>query len=235
MASVALTDITLRKLTAPEIGQIEIWDSKLPGFGVRMTSVGTKSFVLVYRHLGRPRRLTLGRYPTIGLAKARKLASDALLEIRNGNDPQGEKRQELVAATIEHQAMFGAVLNDYVTTYLKRKTRSSTATERERLLRVDFERHWSRFNVHDITKPIVRSRLEAIVGRGTPSAAMHAFTDIRAFFNWCIKQGYLTVSPCHGLDPPAKHISCRTTNSPSCGAALVRLVGRSRPSSNYWS
>ena len=65
-----LTDRTLRSLKSPVSGQTEIWDSKIPGFGVRVSSRGTKSFVLVYRLGGRTRRMTIGRYPTIPLAEA---------------------------------------------------------------------------------------------------------------------------------------------------------------------
>jgi len=133
MARVALTDITLRKLTPPASGQIEVWDMKLPGFGVRITSKGTRSFVLVYRHLGRPRRLTIGRYPTLGLAQARELANDALVEIRRGNDPQGDRRQELEAATAKRSMIFSTILGEYVERHIKRRNKASTAKETERI------------------------------------------------------------------------------------------------------
>ena len=43
-----LTDLFLRKLKSGE-ERIEVWDAKLPGFGVRVSPAGTKSFVLLYR------------------------------------------------------------------------------------------------------------------------------------------------------------------------------------------
>jgi len=61
-----LTDLLLRKLKSGE-ERIEVWDAKLPGFGVRVSPAGTKSFVLLYRFRGLPQRLTLGRYPVLGL------------------------------------------------------------------------------------------------------------------------------------------------------------------------
>ena len=210
MGHVALTDITLRKLTAPASGQMELWDSKLPGFGVRITSAGTKSFVLVYRYRGRPRRLTIGRYPIVPLAQARELAGNALLEIRKGNDPQGI-RGEQVAATISGRNNFTVVLDEYITRYVRRRNKASSAKENERLLRTAFEQHWSKKDIGDITKQMVRGRLEEIVAKGTPSAANHAFAAIRGFLNWCVRQGHLEVSPCLGLETPARRSSRERT------------------------
>ena len=210
MAQVALTDITLRKLTAPASGQVEVWDSKLPGFGVRITNTGTRSFVLVYRYHGRPRRLTIGRYPTLGLAQARELAAEALLEIRKGNDPQGVRKDQIAATSIG-SGNFAVVLNEYVERYISRRNKASTAKERERVLRADFDRQWSKRNIGDITKQMVRARLEEIIANGTPSAANHAFAAIRAFFNWSVRQGHLEISPCLGLEAPARRPSRERT------------------------
>ncbi len=63
-----LTDKTVAALK-PKHERYEIWDGN--GFGVRVTPRGTKSWVLVYHHQGRPRRMTLGTYPGMGLADAR--------------------------------------------------------------------------------------------------------------------------------------------------------------------
>ena len=69
MANPPLTDVALRKLCPPISGSLEVWDGKIPGFGVRVSPKGTKSFVLLYRHQGRPKRLTMGRpdYPDISV------------------------------------------------------------------------------------------------------------------------------------------------------------------------
>ena len=52
---------------------------------------GTKSWAYRYRFGGKTRKLTLGRYPKVDLAGARKLAKAAELEIRQGKDPAQAK------------------------------------------------------------------------------------------------------------------------------------------------
>jgi hypothetical protein len=66
-----LTEITVRSLR-PEPGkQVKVWDTKTPGFGVRVNG-RTKSWIVMY---GRRRQLkVLGQYPTTPLADARKKA-----------------------------------------------------------------------------------------------------------------------------------------------------------------
>src|SRR5580693_589337 len=68
----SLTDIAVRNLKPPERGQVTLTDDSLPGFGLRVSQGGTKSFVLVH---GKTReRVTIGQYPAISLADARSEA-----------------------------------------------------------------------------------------------------------------------------------------------------------------
>ena len=48
-----LNDVLVRNLPAPETGQRQYPDGKLPGFGVRVTARGIKTFYLTYRLSGR--------------------------------------------------------------------------------------------------------------------------------------------------------------------------------------
>ena len=70
-----LTDLAIRKLPLSENGQKTYRDDVLRGFGVRC-STRAKTFVVMY---GEDRRLkTIGRFPDIGLAEARKEAMKIL-------------------------------------------------------------------------------------------------------------------------------------------------------------
>ena len=77
-AKATITEITLRALKAPDKGQHFYADGSVPGFGIRVSQGGTKTFVLLH---GEPRRrLTIGRFPTISLSDARKIAKERLAE-----------------------------------------------------------------------------------------------------------------------------------------------------------
>jgi len=66
---IALTDLSLRKLHLPPVGQITFWDTTVPGFGVRLSQGGSKSFILM--HGKRRERTTIGRVEIISLKDAR--------------------------------------------------------------------------------------------------------------------------------------------------------------------
>ncbi len=192
-----LTDIALRKLAAGE-KRIEIWDAKIPGFGVRVSTSGTKSFVLVYRFRGQPRRLTLGRYPLLSLADARELATAVLRNAKLGIDPEAGQQ----APPTAHQ--FDAAVADFVETHCRRHNRPSTAGETERNLRVHFVSRWGRRDIREITRADVHAVLDSIVMAGTPSAANHALASVRKLFNWAIERSLLETSPCSHVQRPAK-------------------------------
>ena len=60
---------------------------------------GSKSWALRYRDgSGRPCKLTLGSWPALSLASARKEAADALYEIARGNDPAKARKAVAIKA-----------------------------------------------------------------------------------------------------------------------------------------
>ena len=79
-----LTAKMVQGLRASPAGQVEYFDSKVPGLALRVTRQGVKSWTLVYRRDRRVRRWTIGRYPALSLADAREKAAEARREIARG-------------------------------------------------------------------------------------------------------------------------------------------------------
>ena len=71
MPRVTFTDLGLRSLKAQKGQRLDVWDAKQPGFGVRVSPNGTKTFVLMYWLNGRKHRMTLGHFPSKSLSDAR--------------------------------------------------------------------------------------------------------------------------------------------------------------------
>jgi len=71
-----LTEKVVRDLPVPASGNKIYYDEVLPGFGVRITATGFRSFILNYHAQdGRERRLTIGRPPAWNLVRARAAAA----------------------------------------------------------------------------------------------------------------------------------------------------------------
>src|SRR5437867_690109 len=115
-----LTDKKLRSLK-PESERAEYWDEALPGFGVRVTPTGEKTFCIMYRIGGKQRRHTLGKYPKVSLAEARDMAKDAFEFVRKGKDPVQEKRAEEARAVRERfeSKIFSRLARQYLDEYAK--------------------------------------------------------------------------------------------------------------------
>ncbi|MFO8083911.1 MAG: Arm DNA-binding domain-containing protein, partial [Desulfobacterales bacterium] len=77
----ALTDLTIQKLK-PKEKRYEISDSK--GLYIRVMPTGAKTWVFRYHYDGKPRRMTLGAYPGISLARAHERHSTALMDLLRG-------------------------------------------------------------------------------------------------------------------------------------------------------
>ncbi len=78
MALAQLDTRTLDDLKPPSRGQVDIWDADLPGFGIRLSQGGSKSWVVMVRRGGRRVRLTLGPYPDLSPDAARSQAAQYL-------------------------------------------------------------------------------------------------------------------------------------------------------------
>src|SRR5258708_24532404 len=101
--SQTLTEKLIKHLKPPTSGNKIEWDSKIPGFGVRITTAGFKSYVLDYRANGEQYRYTIARCAAISLEEARKEAGRLQLSIRQGvADPVRERWLARKAPTMHH-------------------------------------------------------------------------------------------------------------------------------------
>src|SRR5262245_48639143 len=111
------------KLPAPEREYV-VWDKSLPGFGLRVRKEsGHKTFVAVYRHGGRVRRVTLGMVGRITPDQARRLAQQTLAQVCQGVDPAALKAAERATPTINTLA------DTFMRDHVEAKRKASTAND----------------------------------------------------------------------------------------------------------
>jgi integrase len=97
-----LTDAIIKRLPAPDRDNKVYYDSDQPGFGVRVTAKGHRSFILNYttRAAGRERRYTIGTFPSWGTVGARIEAHRLRRLIEAGGDPLGKIEEQRDAPTV---------------------------------------------------------------------------------------------------------------------------------------
>ena len=98
-----LTTLLLRRLR-PQARAFMVWDTQQRGLALRVWPSGRRSWYLVYRRHGRPRWYHIGAADAVGLADARKLAAETMLDVIRGRDPAAEKRAARGAGTFAELA-----------------------------------------------------------------------------------------------------------------------------------
>jgi integrase len=192
MPRLHLTDIAIRALKAPAIGQTDYWDVTTRGFGVRVSQAATKTFVAKIHN----QRITIGRYPEWSLADARKKAGTL----------KGEEPEQRSKITFEQA-------------YERFKT-EHLPTKRART-QYDYKRVLEKYFLPELAKTrLVKITYEKIMGIAdrlseTPSERAHALSVARTFFKWCARPPRrYAPSPLDGLQLKLAKSRKRTLSDP---------------------
>jgi integrase len=201
-----LTDRTLKALKPAKPGRhYDVWDTKFPAFGVRVSDTGRRTFVLALRYPGgrNPTRRALGHYgPLTSLEQARAKASAWVDLVVRGIDPAIEAERQRLAEMRRQENSFAAVAEDFIRDKLpsERKGHEVACDIRRIFIPV-----WGKRPITDITPLEARNLIKGIKDAGTPAQARNVFGYARRLFNWAIDQHVygLESSPCERLKPIA--------------------------------
>ena len=202
-----LTARFVESLKCPERGQVEHWDTKISGFGLRTSIAGRKTWTLLYRYQGRLRRLTLGTFPPISLADARGLARSALAEVQRGKDPAATKQQDRAADS------FGELAERYLREHAEPKKRASSVYEDRKLLKRELLPAWGARKAQDIARRDVIALVDRIATKPAPIAANRALSLASKIFNFGVSKELISINPAWRVPKPGKeHSVTRTLN-----------------------
>ncbi|MGH9459741.1 MAG: integrase arm-type DNA-binding domain-containing protein [Vicinamibacteria bacterium] len=156
MAKIKLTQKGLEVLKPPAAGQVDYYDvGGPPGFLVRVSQGGTKTFMQLYRVNGKLKRWKVGNFPALTLAEARDKAKkrDA-----NGTDPVGEKKR--AKAEIERAETFRQLAEKFFEANADR-LKPKTLLEWKRIEEQELRRQFGEMRPREITRGDIRAVLEA--------------------------------------------------------------------------
>lgn len=209
MAIQNLTSRFLDSIKPPKEGRVEYWDTKIPGFGLRVSAPssryreGRRAWVLMYRMDGVQRRWTFGTYPIVPLSRARERASDGLRMVYEGRDPSLEKQEARQAPTVRQ------LVDAYIERHAKRE-KNSWKLDQSMLEREIVPRFGNK-KAGGIKDTDFHPVFEEVANRA-PIAANRLLEVTRKTWNWAIEKKFhpsITANPCKGTKKKAENVGDR--------------------------
>lgn len=88
----------------PKDKEFYVWDSDIPGLGLRVLPSGRRQYIVQYRAGRRSRRLSLGPSTILSAEQARSQAICILADVRSGNDPAEDRDENRKALLVRELA-----------------------------------------------------------------------------------------------------------------------------------
>ncbi|WP_299077269.1 site-specific integrase [uncultured Paraglaciecola sp.] len=196
-------DAVIRNLK-PKKTRTIYWCEDSPGFGLRITPSGTKSFVFKYMAGRTSRWITLGQYPKISLREAR-IEYEALYERVNeyGKDPVFEEQTKKT-----REQPFAALIDEYLE--LGRLKGKKFVHEEERYLATDVlpvigNKPLQEITIEDIDRIqkniVIRSSKRANATQSGRVTAKHVIGCARRVLDLACRKGLIDHNPAKNIEP----------------------------------
>lgn len=93
---------------------------------------GSKLWYWKYRHAGLEKKMPIGAYPEIGLARARHVRDEARLKLAGGTDPMLERKRAKLTAKINAANTFASVAKEYIEEKMIPERKAETTLKKAR-------------------------------------------------------------------------------------------------------
>jgi integrase len=195
------------------------------GLFLQVTPSGGKWWRLAYRFGGRQKLLSLGVYPEISLAQARKRRDDARRLLAEGIDP-GEHRKAVVTLMDTEVETFEKVAREWFLKFSPAWAQSHASRILRRLERDVFPRIGSR-PIAEINPPEVLMVLRRMEDRGVLETAHRASQNIGQVFRYAVATGRAAMDPTASLKgalPPHRPRNMPAIVDPVGVGGLLRAI-----------
>lgn len=221
VAPVPLTDTAIRN-AKPADKPVRLFDGG--GLYLEIAPSGGKWWRLKYRFGGKEKRYSLGVYPEVTLATARKKRDEAREKLAAGIDPGEAKKAEKRASLLAAAHSFEVVARGWMD---ERKTTVEPAQHDKTLARMENDVFpWlGKRPIAEIDAPEILVVLKRVDGRGARFTAHRIRSEISRVFRYGIKEGHCKADPARDLVdaiPPAQTTHFASITEPEKVGEMLR-------------
>ena len=186
-----ITKAAADRIKPPKEGQVDHFDSSLPGLALRVSRSGRKTWVYFYRHAGKLRRMSFDVFPAMSVSTAHAKWMEARDLVQAGRDPG---RISQAGATD-----FAGVAAEWL-----RRDQEGNRTRDviKRALEREVLPLWGHRQISDIKRRDVLDLIDGIADRGTVTIARRIFGHLHRLFVWSVGRGIIEISPMQNLPKP---------------------------------
>jgi integrase len=178
-----------------------------------VTPSGGKIWRWSYRHEGRAKLMSFGRYPDVPLALARERHAEARKLLASGIDPMAERKAEKAAEENSFQSVAGRWMEHW-----KQGKSPRHADYVQRRMEADILPSLGARPIAAIEAPELVAMSKAIAERGARDIAKRALETTGQVFRYAIAHGYTKRNPAAEIRPSDVLPSARKVNYPRVDA-----------------
>jgi integrase len=204
--SVELTARSVEALKA-QADRYVVRDAKVSGLEIRIAPDGTKVWSLRYRVHGQQRRLKLGVYPRLTLAKARTQANQELRRVDVGVDPQAEREAAKRAAEQAKRDSIEVLCQSYIEHHAKVKKR--TWRDDQSKINREILPAWRGRPVTSIVRRDCRELVQTIADRPAGIYANRVAALLSRLFRFAVDEEIIEANPASNLPKPGVEVTAR--------------------------
>lgn len=184
----ALTDTKLRNLR-PREKAYQVADGN--GLVLEVRPVGHRAWLYRYRLYGKQEKLSLGSYPALSLAEARKAHLDARKLVMAGKSPSQAKQAERLRLSDDLQTVRG-LAKAYMADHLAGLASEQNAT---RWIKNHILPNIGGKFLYEVTPADCVAIVERIKRKGAPAVARKVLEQLRGIFGYAVDRHLLTINP----------------------------------------
>ena len=168
------------------------------GLYLEVVPSGSRYWRLKYRFAGKEKRLAIGVYPAVSLAKARQVATEARALLKDGFDPSVKKRERARELKLAAANSFETVARDWHATMSPKWTPHHADDVIESLEKDIFPALGQR-PIADLKAPELLEAIRKIEKRGAIDIAQRVRQRCSAVFAYAIGSGFVENNPIAGM------------------------------------